>query len=84
MVQDRSPRAWTVTQWVMTVIQPHFVETAREAIARGGEDELKAVIVKVIKEAEPGQPGWETAQDMAPRDYDRVYWVDIVKQLTIT
>lgn len=69
-----------VSVWIENDFQ--FNPTAVSLAHHVGCGALRHYLSVILKAAAPYSAAWQTAQDMAPNDYDRVDWQEIFDTLT--
>ena len=89
-MQEHSERARWVTHLVTVWLENDgdYAENAREIVKQAtdaGKDpaaELGKSVSALLRIAPHGSAPWQCAQDLAPNDYNRIRWTDVVESLT--
>lgn len=79
---EHSDRGRHVTHLVQVWIEndgEHIVDA--QAYARQGADVLADHLTEILRQARRSSAPWQTAQELAPNDYDRVDWQGIANDL---
>ncbi|MEU7814105.1 hypothetical protein [Pseudonocardia sp. NPDC049154] len=82
--REHSDRARYVTEQVKLWIanDGEYYEEARGALRRGGVAGMQDYLTGVLRDARhESDAAWHVAQELAPNDYDRIRWTDVVDEL---